>query len=353
MMNTDFYDYALPSEQIAIHPPKQRGTTRLLLISRTAKKISDSLYANLSDHLSPGTVVVINNTKVIPARLKVYQGNKELELILLENHSHRDWLESKTMKVLYRGKLAVGMELSLEISEDIKLAQLLVKEILGNGVAIIEANQTWKKIAEKYGTVPIPPYLKREEEGSDRERYQTIVAETKGSVAAPTASLNLTKELLAKLKAKGCEIHYLTLHVGLGTFLPIRVEDLTKHKMHSEYFEIPLETIEAIRTAKAENRPVLAIGTTVTRTLEYSAEQILNQSNETVTSLAGEADIFIYPSYKFQIVDQLLTNFHAPRSTVLMMAAAFTGWPLLKEAYEQAIKNQYQLLSYGDSMLIT
>ena len=191
--------------------------------------------------------------------------------------------------------------------------------------------------------------MHREEEPEDRERYQTVFAKEKGSVAAPTASLNMTSELLQKLKDKGVELCELTLHVGLGTFMPIRVEDVTKHKMHQEYFEIPNSTAATIRKAKEEGRRVIAVGTTVTRTLEFAADQILRGDKD----INGEADIFIYPGYNFKIIDGLLTNFHAPQSTVLMMAAAFAGWDNLKSAYAHALLRKYAFLSYGDSMLIT
>jgi len=200
--------------------------------------------------------------------------------------------------------------------------------------------------------VPLPPYMHREADANDRERYQTVFAEHNGSVAAPTASLNMTDELLAELKISGVVVAQLTLHVGLGTFMPIRVDDVTKHKMHQEYFEIPGSTIDAIRLAKKEGRRVMAVGTTVTRTLEYAKEQILGFQASSLETISGEADIFIYPGYEFKIVDGLLTNYHAPQSTVLMMAAAFAGWDNLKNAYGHALKANYKFLSYGDSMLI-
>ena len=221
-------------------------------------------------------------------------------------------------------------------------------EVFPNGTARIHCSTDLWDIAEDEGSVPLPPYMHREEEPGDRERYQTVFAKEKGSVAAPTASLNMTPELLERLKDKGIEICELTLHVGLGTFMPIRVEDVTQHKMHQEYFEIPNETTEIIRKAKKEGRRVIAVGTTVTRTLEFAASHILGGG----TNIAGEADIFIYPGYKFKIINGLLTNFHAPESTVLMMAAAFAGWNNLLAAYEHALQHSYRFLSYGDSMLI-
>ena len=227
---------------------------------------------------------------------------------------------------------------------------MAVKEILGDGLAIIESNQDLRDLCERFGAVPLPPYMKRDATPLDIERYQTVFADEKGSVAAPTASLNMTEEILQTLKDKGVNVCYLTLHVGLGTFMPIRVDNLEKHKMHQEYFQIPVKTIEEIQKAKQSGKKVFALGTTVTRTLEYAAEDILNKQAEPLT---GEADIFIYPGYKFQTIDALITNFHAPKSTVLMLASAFAGWDNLKKAYDHAASEKYHFLSYGDSMIIT
>jgi S-adenosylmethionine:tRNA ribosyltransferase-isomerase len=204
------------------------------------------------------------------------------------------------------------------------------------------------QIASELGHVPLPPYMKRQDSAQDRERYQTEFAKHVGSVAAPTASLNMTKQVLKSLQTKGVKICYLTLHVGLGTFLPIRTEKVEKHAMHSEWFEIPASTLETIRLAKHEGRRVVAVGTTVARSLEFVADKIAKADS----SIQGEADIFIYPGYEFKVVNVLVTNFHAPKSTVLMLTAAFAGWPLLKQAYNHALDNDYRFLSYGDSMLI-
>ena len=216
---------------------------------------------------------------------------------------------------------------------------IVITKILGNGIADVESSVSLSELAQLYGEVPLPPYLHRDASEEDKKRYQTIFAKNMGSAAAPTASLNMTDELLEKLKQKGVIIKYLTLHVGLGTFLPIRSDKIEDHKMHSEWFNIPEDTIAAIKNAER----VVALGTTVARTLEYYA-----QTGKT----EGEDDIFIYPGYEFKIVDALLTNFHAPKSTVLMLASAFAGWDNLKNAYNHAIEEKYNFLSYGDSMLI-
>ena len=340
MQLTD-YTYQLPESAIAIHPPKLRGNTKLLVMNKETGLIQDSSYKDLDSFLLPGDVLVMNNTKVIPARLLVKtESGAERELLLLEQHGKQK--DHHASLVMYRRKIRVGQEL---FAGDVTIT---VDEVFPNGTARIHSSTDLWELAELFGSVPLPPYMHREEEKEDRERYQTVFAKEKGSVAAPTASLNMTPELISSIKNKGIEICELTLHVGLGTFMPIRVEDVTKHKMHQEYFEIPNETAQLIKKAKEQGRRVIAVGTTVTRTLEYAANKILDGESD----ISGEADIFIYPGYNFQIVDGLLTNFHAPQSTVLMMAAAFAGWDNLRSAYDHALTEKYTFLSYGDSMLI-
>lgn len=338
---TDF-DYTLPDAAIALQPPTLRGSSRLLLLDRVAGMMADGWYRQLPDHLEAGEVLVLNNTKVIRARLIACTADgASRELLLLERHGQ---IDPHRLLVLYRRSLHAGQQ--LRVGD----AMVTVETLHGNGTATIVSKQNVIELAEQHGTVPLPPYMRREATEADIERYQTVFAQETGSVAAPTASLNLTKAILDDIRAKGVHVVELTLHVGLGTFLPIRSDDLTDHVMHSEYFSIPIQTIQAIRQAKQAGKRVVAVGTTVTRTLEYCASQLL--ATTPPSELQGEANIFIYPGYAFKVVDALLTNFHAPRSTVLMMAAAFAGWPKLKAAYEHAIKNNYKLLSYGDSMLI-
>ncbi len=224
-----------------------------------------------------------------------------------------------------------------------------MEEVLAGGLAKISSKTPLLELAEHAGTVPLPPYMHRTAGKEDIERYQTIFAREPGSVAAPTASLNFTQELESILLKKGVKIAYLTLHVGLGTFLPIRSDDIEQHNMHSEYFEIPEATVTMIQTAKKNKNKVVALGTTVARTLEFTKQPLLHKKPADIT---GEADIFIYPGYEFKVVDSLLTNFHAPGTTVLMLAAAFAGWDNLKHAYNEAMNENYAFLSYGDSMLI-
>ena len=373
-MKLEDYTYNLPENLIAAHPPKVRGASRLLALNRKTGEISDSFYRNVADFFEKGDVLILNDTKVIKARIFTQkESGAERELVILERHGgDDDW---HTHKVMYRGKIKAGDVLTVKNSSE----KITVEQILGDGLAIVSCEKDLREVCENFGTVPLPPYMRRDATALDIERYQTVFAEEKGSVAAPTASLNMTPEILETLRAKGVKICYLTLHVGLGTFMPIRVDNLEEHKMHQEYFEIPAETCAEIRKAKANGGRVFALGTTVARTLEYAGEEILAKKNEMFASssikataseaegfereaqhedssqdkkLRGEADIFIYPGYEFKIVDGLMTNFHAPKSTVLMLASAFASWEHLSKAYAHAVEQGYHFLSYGDSMII-
>ena len=367
------YTYELPEDKIAAHPPKIRGTSRLLALNRKNGEITDSFYKNIADFFENGDILILNDTKVIKARLFTTKENgAERELIVLERHSFdSDWHKHK---VMYRGKIKAGDKLfvknySPDKNNDIfESAEITVEEILGDGLAIVSSKTDLRELCENFGTVPLPPYMRRNATPLDIERYQTIFAEEKGSVAAPTASLNMTDKILESLKKKGVKIGYLTLHVGLGTFMPIRVEKIEEHQMHQEYFEIPAETVEKIQKTHQNGGRIFALGTTVARTLEYAHNAIFEKSlngnsgkredlskitkNQT-GDLSGEADIFIFPGYEFKTIQGLITNFHAPKSTVLMLASAFAGWENLSKAYSHAIQNgEYKFLSYGDSMII-
>lgn len=340
-MKLSDFNYNLPDDLIADNPPEIRGTSRLLVLNRKSGDILDKKYSNVVDFLNVGDVLVLNDTRVIKARLKAIKENgAERELVILEKHSFdNDWHRHR---VLYRRKLNVGDK--LKVGE----AQLVVEEIQGDGLAIVRSDVDLLKLTESDGMVPLPPYMHRDATPLDVERYQTIWADESGSVAAPTASLNMTDEILTSLKHKGIKVVYITLHVGLGTFLPIRTDLVEDHHMHQEHFEIKKSTIEIIQDAKKTNKRVIALGTTVARTLEYANELI----KQTPADVSGEADIFIYPGYKFKTIDGLLTNYHAPKSTVLMLTSAFAGWNNLLPAYNHAVAQKYHFFSYGDSMLI-
>lgn len=341
-MQLSDYTYELPEEAIALHPPKERGASRLLVLDRKTGEIRDDFYTHLDDFLRSGDLLILNNTRVLPARLIAHtEDGAGREILLLEKHGKGN--DHHTSHVMYRRKIRPGQKLLVGETE------IVVDEIFENGTAIISSKTDLWELAEAQGTVPLPPYMHRTEEPGDRARYQTVFAKERGSVAAPTASLNLTPELLERIKQKDVAVAEITLHVGLGTFMPIRVEDVTKHKMHQEYFEISAEVAEQIRHTKKQGGRVIAVGTTVTRTLEYAAEKLIDGEGD----ITGEADIFIYPGYEFKIVDGLVTNYHAPGSTVLMMASAFAGWDNLRTAYEHALTQKYAFLSYGDSMFIS
>ena len=339
MLVSDF-NYNLPEENIAVRPPKVRGTTRLLVLNRKNGQITDSKYANLADFLEPGDLIVLNDTRVMRSRVFTeLPDGRPRELVVLEKH------DGEIDHVMYRGKLHEGDQLTVKnVADNSKTSDIItIKEILGNGTATVTANRELTDIVADYGNVPLPPYLHRDADKDDIKRYQTVWAKELGSAAAPTASLNMTKELMQKLTDKGVQIQYLTLHVGLGTFLPIRSDNVEDHHMHSEWFHIPAKTIKAIESTKASGHRVIAVGTTVTRTLEFWAK---------TGKTEGEDNIFIYPGFEFKAIDALVTNFHAPKSTVLMLTAAFADWKNLKPAYEHAVSSGYKLLSYGDSMFI-
>lgn len=341
-MQLSDYTYDLPEELIASEPPKMRGEARLLYLNRKTGEIQDKNYGDIVDLLNSGDVLVLNDTKVIKARLKTRKANGvEREIVILEKHGFdSDW---HSHRVMYRGKIRAGDELFVEG------VLLKVVEVLGDGLAIVESKHDLLDLTEKYGTVPLPPYMQRDAKPLDIERYQTIWAEEKGSVAAPTASLNMTDKTLDRLRDKGVKVVYVTLHVGLGTFLPIRVDKLEDHHMHQEYFEISKETTEILKETKLSGGRIVALGTTVTRALEYAYDDIFNQP---ASSITGEADIFIYPGYEFKSINGLVTNYHAPKSTVLMLTAAFAGWDKLLGAYNHAVEEKYKFFSYGDSMVI-
>lgn len=340
-MRVSDFDYDLPADRIATYPPSERGTTRLIVLNRTTGEIRHSTYASLDTLLEPGDLLVLNNSRVIRARMICEKpSGARIELMLLEKH------EGAQDLALYRGRLKKGDRLLAHGAE------LVVEELPDDGVAKLSRTDGGEVAAlfEAHGSVPIPPYLKREAEALDRERYQTVFAGRPGSVAAPTASLNITGELLGRLRGKGVGIAEMTLHVGLGTFLPIRSETFEEHVMHREFYTIPAETAKAISGTKSAGKRVVAVGTTVTRALEHAFPRLVASGFS--ESVSGEADIFLYPGCRFQVIDALLTNFHAPRSTVLMLTAAFAGSDLLKQAYREALDNGYRFLSYGDSMLI-
>lgn len=357
MLYLSDFDYNLPKNLIAVQPHEPRDKCNLLVFDRATGKIKYGRFDKILDFLKPGDVLVLNDTKVIPARLvgKRISGTGELgrkfEVLLLEENRRGEW------QVLIGGKKRRG---GLKIDFGNGLIGEIIKW-LGQGKWEIKFNKSGKKFWDlvfKLGKMPLPPYIKQKKDLSRKNKiwYQTVYAKQLGSVAAPTAGLHFTQRLLRRLNKFGIETVFITLHVGLGTFAPVRVEDITKHKMQAEQIVISSKTAETLNRAKKDGRKIVAVGTTTVRALEAVAK------NNKIKPFKGEVKIFIYPSYKFKFVDALITNFHLPKSTLLVMVAAFVGslqnlppkesLKIVKKIYKQAISRKYKFYSYGDAMLI-
>jgi S-adenosylmethionine:tRNA ribosyltransferase-isomerase len=337
------FNYDLPSELIARFPAPERDASRLMLLNRTSHGIAEDYFNNLTAHLMPGDLLVMNDTRVMPARLfgtKDTGGKVEIFLIRRDTGMEERW------SCLLRAskKFRLGQVILLEKGMVATVCSKLDDESWLIEFAGLEPFATW---LEREGHMPLPPYLQRSDDVLDRERYQTVFSKTIGAVAAPTAGLHFTQKLLAELEVKGVSTAYLTLHTGLGTFQPVRVDRVEEHRIHTERYSIPVATVDAIHSAKERGGRIIAVGTTTTRTLEYAADL-----NGHVVAGDGEADIFIYPEYTFKVVDALITNFHLPESTLLMLVSAFAGCDYTREAYHEAIRRGFRFYSYGDAMLI-
>lgn len=340
-MRTEDFDYELPVELIAQHPIEKRDASRLLILNKETGSIEHKHFADIIDYLDKDDILVLNDTKVLPARLI---GTKEktnaiIELLLLNDKSDNNWecltkpaRRIKVGTIVTFGDGELKAECIEEKEEGIRIFKLVYEGIL-------------YEILDKLGEMPLPPYI--HEKLIDKDRYQTVYAKALGSAAAPTAGLHFTEELIFKLKAKGTKLCFITLHVGLGTFRPVAVEDVTKHKMHSEYYKMDNETAEILNEAKKNNRRIISVGTTTTRTLET-----IMYKYDKFTECSGWTDIFIYPSYKFRAIDCLITNFHLPKSTLLMLVSALASKENILNAYKEAIKEKYRFFSFGDSMFI-
>ncbi len=342
MKVSDFY-YELPKELIAQHPLEKRDESRLMVLHRDTQEIEHKKFRDIIEYLNPGDCLVINNTKVIPARLygKIIgkQTEKLVEFLLLKQLENDNW------EVMVRPgkKLKTGVQ--VEFGEGLLKAEIL--EILENGNRKVhfEYEGIFNEILDKIGLMPLPPYITEKLEQKDR--YQTVYAKYEGSAAAPTAGLHFTEELLEQIKAKGIEIANVTLHVGIGTFRPVKVENVEEHKMHTEHFYIKKEDADKINKAKREGHRVIAVGTTSCRVLET----IANEKGE-VTETEADTGIFIYPGYKFKCMDSLITNFHLPESTLIMLVSSLAGKEFVMKAYKKAVEEKYRFFSFGDAMLI-
>ena len=340
-MNINEYDYDLPSELIAQTPLKNRSDSRLLLLDKNNGSIKEDIFKNVLDYLNPGDTLVLNDTKVIPARLigEKIDTKAVIELLLLKNTEGDVWeCLSRPQKRLHEGTIVSFGDGSLKAKViKIKEEGLVDVELLYDGILM--------EILDKLGTMPLPPYI--HEKLEDQSRYQTVYAKNIGSAAAPTAGLHFTKELLKQIEDKGIDIVYVTLHVGLGTFRPVEVEDITKHKMHSEYYSLSEDAAKKLNKAKEEGRNIYAVGTTSTRVLETIASKY-----DTFIECSGNTDIFIYPGYKFKAINGLITNFHLPKSTLIMLVSALAGKDNIMNAYKYAVDNKFRFFSFGDAMFI-
>ena len=336
------YDYDLPESLIAQQPCPQRDGSRLMVVDRQTRKIHHTQFSEIREFLPTGALLVLNNTKVIPARLigrKLPTGGK-VELLLTRQKGTNTWeaLIKPGRRVTHGTRIVFG--------EGVLTGKVLAKSSLGLYTVRFKYDGAFEEVLAQVGRVPLPPYIKREPNPTDTEEYQCVYAKEAGAIAAPTAGLHFTLDLMDKLKRDGIHRVTLTLHVGLGTFQPVKVEDIEMHKMHSEYFELSQMGANQINSAKGEGRTIVAVGTTSVRALETVA------SDCSVNPYQGYTDIFIYPGYQFKVVDALITNFHLPKSTLLMLVSAFAGHEFIFEAYQEAIAQKYRFYSYGDAMLI-
>ncbi|NQJ72481.1 tRNA preQ1(34) S-adenosylmethionine ribosyltransferase-isomerase QueA [Streptococcus suis] len=341
-MNTADFDFELPEELIAQVPLEKRDSSKLLILDRKQKNMVDSHFDHIIDQLNPGDALVMNNTRVLPARLYGYkpETNGHVELLLLKNTQGDQWeVLAKPAK-----RLKVGTTVAFG---DGRLTATIVEELEHGGRIVEFAYEgIFLEVLESLGEMPLPPYI--HEKLEDRERYQTVYAKENGSAAAPTAGLHFTQELLEKIEAKGVKLVYLTLHVGLGTFRPVSVDNLDEHEMHSEFYNLSAEAAQTLNQVKAAGGRIVAVGTTSIRTLET----IGNKFDGRLEADSGWTNIFIKPGYEFRIVDAFSTNFHLPKSTLVMLVSAFAGREFVLDAYKHAVEERYRFFSFGDAMFI-
>lgn len=339
-MRTEDFDYNLPEELIAQHPADKRDFSRLMVVDRKTGKREDKHFYDIINYLNEGDLLVMNDTRVIPARLFGHREGKEekIEVFLLENIEDDKWevLVKPGKKMKIGTKCIFSDELSLEVI-DIKEDGNRVVEFFYDGI--------FQEILDRLGNMPLPPYIK--EKLKDKERYQTVYSKNPGSVAAPTAGLHFTKELLKKIEEKGVKLAYITLNVGLGTFRPVKVDDVKNHKMHSEFYQISKETADLINETKKNNKRIISTGTTTTRTLES-----VYKKNGQIKEDSGWTDIFIYPGFEFNVIDCQITNFHLPKSTLIMLVSALASKEIILDAYKDAVDKKYRFFSFGDAMFL-
>lgn len=347
------YDYNLPEELIAQMPADKRENSKMMVLNRKDRTISHKHFYDIVDLIEPNTLLVMNNTKVLPARLIGHKDTgARIEVFLLKSVENSE--NGCFWDVLIKPSKRVKPDTVIKISDDLSVKAL--KRLEENGewlVELIYEGENVLDVLHKNGQIPLPPYIERKIPNEDLkkldfERYQTVYAKDEGSVAAPTAGLHFTKEILEKLQDKGVELAYVTLNVGLGTFRPVQCENVLEHKMHSETFEISEKASEQINRAKREGRKIVAVGTTTVRTLETAYQKF-----GCIKPCHDHSELFIYPPFEFKVIDNLITNFHLPKSTLLMLVSALAGKDFIFEAYKEAIENNYRFFSYGDCMYIS
>jgi S-adenosylmethionine:tRNA ribosyltransferase-isomerase len=358
------FDFHLPESLIAQSPPADRAAARMLHLFRENGEFSDLGFRDFPGLLRAGDLLVMNNTRVIPARLFGHRSGSRSQPISAQNPAAKDYLKGTCELLLTKQldapfeweglvrpgrKIGVGERLTFGEGEGRLEAEVLARGEFGERRVRFAAVPNFMERLEKLGHMPLPPYIDREDEAGDREMYQTVYAQTPGSVAAPTAGLHFTPEILDEIRAKGVETAEITLHVGLGTFQPVRVEEVDKIRLHTERYKIAEDAAEKIARARREGRRVVAVGTTTVRTLEFAASQSPDGS---IAAHGGEADIFIHPGFKFRVVGAMLTNFHLPKSTLLMLVSAFAGRENVLRAYAHAVTERYKFFSYGDCMFV-
>ena len=343
-MHLDDYDYNLPEELIAQSPTSQRDKSRLMVLNRSDKTVEHKVFSDIIDYLKDGDCLVLNDSKVIPARLfgtKVSTGAK-IEFLLIKRINENTWetMVRPSKKLKIGDKVVFGENNSLE-------AEMITLDEDGTRHARFTFDGVFEEVLEEIGNLPLPPYIKRMSDTADKNRYQTVYSKNDGSVAAPTAGLHFTKELLQKAKDKGVNIAYVTLHVGIGTFRPVKVENILEHEMHFESYSIDEENAKLINSTKEKGNRVIAVGTTSVRTVESAAKD----TGKVVASNSA-TNLFVYPGYKFNVIDALITNFHLPKSTLLMLVSALYSRDDIMNAYDEAVKEKYRFFSYGDAMFI-
>ena len=350
-MRIDEFDYNLPEELIAQYPSKERDKCRLMVLNREDGSLSHEMFYDIIDHLREGDCMVFNSSKVIPARLfgtKISTG-VPVEFLLVKRKNNPD--EWETM-VRPGRRLKPGDRVAFGEGSNQIEAEIISYGDGGTRIVKFYYDGIFMERLEELGKMPLPPYIDRESEEEDKEMYQTVYADKPGSVASPTAGLHLTEELLEKVKAKGVKLEFVTLHVGIGTFRPVKVENIEDHKMHFEEYSISEETADSINASILSGNRIISVGTTSTRTLESAAFKDEKSGKFLVKSGGGSTGIFIYPGYEFKIVNALVTNFHLPKSTLIMLISALYNREKILEAYEVAVKEKYRFFSYGDAMLI-